>query len=70
MNPRGEPEPLDNDFIEYIARRQGVDIDEARARLSEWLYLYFLSEGSRLRQRGVQGAAATCAFSASSPDPR
>ena len=69
MTHRTEPEPLDDDFIEYIARRQGVDRDEARARLSEWLYLYFLSESSRLHQRRPRDVP-TCAFSASSPDPR
>ncbi len=70
MTTRAEPEPLDDDFIEYIARRQGLNRDEARARLSEWLYLYFLSEASKRAQERSVAAAATCAFAANPPGPR
>ena len=69
MNGAAEPEPLDDDLVDYIARRQGVDRAEASARLSEWLYLYFLSEASR-RARARPREAPTCASSANPLAPR
>jgi hypothetical protein len=37
---------LDDDLVDYIARRQGVGRDVALERLSEWLYLCFLTQVS------------------------
>jgi hypothetical protein len=51
---------LDDDLVDYIARRQGVDRNVARERLSEWLYLCFLTQASDplKRNRLMSPAAA------------